>query len=180
MPWGHQEKPRSISRTSPGQIQLRTGRWRPGKTPLTTRPSGSGSSLPTTSSPSLKLASKQVCGRIAKSGDDRWVHVRFRTKAGQVELGELEHFCEAAKIWVESRRLDLETEQFFKPSSKVLGQFGIKVKAVTPGDDRTHFFLVSFLLPAMHRLLPSRPYTTFPYQSHPVNLQDVSLILCIH
>ena len=37
----------------------------------------------------LDAIRKQVCGRIAKSGDDRWVYVRFRTKAGQVELEEL-------------------------------------------------------------------------------------------
>ena len=54
------EKPRSISRTSPGQLQLRTGRWRPGKTPLTTRPSGAGSSLPPTSSLRLKPARKSL------------------------------------------------------------------------------------------------------------------------
>ncbi|MYK85140.1 MAG: hypothetical protein F4025_01725 [Synechococcus sp. SB0669_bin_7] len=38
----------------------------------------------------LDVIRKQVRERIAKSGDDRWVYVRFRTKAGQAELAELE------------------------------------------------------------------------------------------
>ena len=33
---------------------------------------------------------KQVRGRIAHQGDDRWVHVRFLTKAGQAELDAME------------------------------------------------------------------------------------------
>ena len=35
--------------------------------------------------------------------------------------------------------LDLEAEQVLKPSSKVLGQFRLKVKTVTCGNGRTHF-----------------------------------------
>ena len=38
----------------------------------------------------LNTIRKQVRGRIAKSGEERWVYVRFRTKAGQAELDALE------------------------------------------------------------------------------------------
>ncbi|KKZ11470.1 MAG: hypothetical protein TQ37_07080 [Candidatus Synechococcus spongiarum 15L] len=38
----------------------------------------------------LEEIRKQVCERIANSGEKRWVYVRFRTKAGQEELDELE------------------------------------------------------------------------------------------
>ena len=38
----------------------------------------------------LDVIRKQVRERIAKSGDYRCVYVRFRTKAGQAELAELE------------------------------------------------------------------------------------------
>ena len=36
----------------------------------------------------LDVIRKQVWQRITKSGDHRWVYVRFRTKAGQAELAE--------------------------------------------------------------------------------------------
>ena len=38
----------------------------------------------------LEMIRKQVRERIAESGDRRWVYVRFRTRAGQAELDELE------------------------------------------------------------------------------------------
>jgi len=59
---------------------------------LTTRPSGCGFILEAFQKFEQRDAiRKQVRERIVQVGDDRWVYVRFLTKAGQAELDALEY-----------------------------------------------------------------------------------------